>query len=121
LRDVLVQANREIAEAYGANGTPSAVLIAANRTIASPLAWGAPAITQLIHSATSNGLPAVPAAARGASAAGPRSPDKPGPAAGAAAPGRARTGPPVPAQRGRRVQGQPVPIPHRELQNEKSR
>ena len=89
LRDVLVQANREIAEAYGANGTPSAVLIAANRTIASPLAWGAPAITQLIHSATSNGLPAVPAAARGASTAGPRSQDKPGPAAGAAAPGRA--------------------------------
>ncbi len=97
VRDVLVQANREIAEAYGANGTPSAVLIAANGTIASPLAWGAQAITQLIHSATSNGLPAVPAAARAASAAGPRSQDKPGPAAGAAAPGLARTDLPVPA------------------------
>ncbi len=121
LRDVLVQANREIAEAYQANGTPSAVLIAADGKIASPLAWGAQAITQLIHSATSSGLPAVPAAARAASAAGPRSQDKPGPAAGAAAPGRARTDLPVPAERGRRVQGQSVPIPHRELQNEKSR
>jgi peroxiredoxin len=112
LRDVLLQANREIAEAYQANGTPSAVLIAANGTIASPLASGAQAITQLIHSATTSGLPAVPAAAR---AAGPRSQDKPGPAAGAAAPGLARTDLPVPAERGRRVQGQPVPIPHREL------
>jgi len=115
LRDVLLQAGREIAEAYGANGTPSAVLIAVSGTIASPLAWGAQAITQLIHSATSSGLPAVPAAARAVGAAGPRSQDKPGPAAGAAAPGRARTDLPVPAERGRRVQGQPVPIPHREL------
>ncbi len=86
LRDVLVQANREIAEAYQANGTPSAVLIGASGKIASPLAWGAQAITQLIHSATSSGLPAIPATARAASAAGPRSQDKPGPAAGAAAP-----------------------------------
>jgi len=62
LRDVLVQANREIAEAYGVNGTPSAVLIAASGKIASPLAAGAQAITQLIHSATTSGLPAVPAA-----------------------------------------------------------
>ena len=114
LRDVLVQANREIAEAYQVNGTPSAVLIGADGKIASPLAAGAQAITQLIHSATSSGLPAVPAAARAASAAGPSSQDKPGPAAGAAAPGLARTGLPVPAEPGRRVQGQPVPVPHRE-------
>ena len=114
LRDVLVQANREIAEAYQVNGTPSAVLIAASGKIASPLAAGAQAITQLIHSATTSGLPAVPAAARAASAAGPSSQDKPGLAAGAAAPGLARTDPPVPAERGRRVQPQPVPIPHRE-------
>ena len=66
LRDVLVQANREIAEAYGVNGTPSAVLIGASGKIASPLASGAQAITQLIHSATGSGLPAVPAAARAA-------------------------------------------------------
>ena len=114
LRDVLVQANREIAEAYQVNGTPSAVLIAASGKIASPPAAGAQAITQLIHSATTSGLPAVPAAARAASAAGPSSQDKPGPAAGAAAPGLARTDPPVPAERGRPVQPQPVPIPHRE-------
>ena len=91
LRDVLVQANREIAEAYQVNGTPSAVLIAASGKIASPLAAGAQAITQLIHSATTSGLPAVPAAARAASAAGLSSQDKPGPAVGAAAPDRART------------------------------
>ena len=108
LRDVLMQANREIAEAYQANATPSAVLIAASGKIASPLAAGAQAITQLIHSATSSGLPAVPAAARAASAAGPSSQHKPGPAAGAAAPGRARTDPPVPAERGRPVQPQPA-------------
>ena len=54
LRDVLVQANREIAEAYQVNGTPSAVLIAASGKIASPLASGAQAITQLIHRATSS-------------------------------------------------------------------
>ena len=92
LRDVLLQANREIAEVYQANGTPSAVLITASGTIASPLAAGAQAITQLIHSATTSGLPAVPAAARAASAAGPRSQDKPGPAVGAAAPDLAWTG-----------------------------
>ena len=114
LRDVLVQANREIAEAYGVNGTPSAVLIAVSGTIASPPAAGAQAITQLIHSATTSGLPAVPAAVRAASATAPSSQDKPGSAAGAAAPGLARTDLPVPAQRGRRVQGQPVPVPHRE-------
>lgn len=75
----------------------------------------AQAITQLIHSATTSGLPAVPAAARAASTAGPSSQDKPGLAAGAAAPDLAWTDLPVPAERGRRVQGQPVPIPHREL------
>jgi peroxiredoxin len=66
LRDMLVQANREIAEAYQVTGTPSAVLIGADGKIASPLATGAQAITQLIHSATTSGLPAVPAAARAA-------------------------------------------------------
>ena len=71
LRDVLVQANREIAAAYGVTGTPSAVLIAASGTIASPPAAGAQAITQLIHTATTSGLPAVPATAPAASAAGP--------------------------------------------------
>jgi hypothetical protein len=90
------------------------LLIAANGKIASPLAAGAQAITQLIHSATASGRPAVPAAARAASAAGPGSQDKPGLGVGAAASGLAWTDLPVPAERGRRVQGQPVPIPHRE-------
>ncbi len=42
------------------------MLIAANGKIASPLASGTQAITQLIHSATTNDLPTVPAAARAA-------------------------------------------------------
>jgi len=96
LRDVLLQANREIAEANQANGTPSAVLIAANGKIASPLASGAQAITQLIQSAATSGLPAVLAAPRAASATGPSSQDKPGPAVGAAAPDLAWTDLPVP-------------------------
>jgi len=79
-------------------------------------AWfGLPARVPRAAPAALPAAPAVPAAARAASAAGPSSQDKPGPAAGAAAPDLARTDLPVPAERGRRVQGQPVPIPHREL------
>ncbi len=46
--NVLLQDDREVAEAYLSQGTPSAVLIAANGTIASPLALGADAIRTLI-------------------------------------------------------------------------
>jgi peroxiredoxin/uncharacterized membrane protein YphA (DoxX/SURF4 family) len=50
LADVLLQRDREISERYLVNGTPSAVLVAPDRTIASPLAEGADAITALVRS-----------------------------------------------------------------------
>src|SRR4029077_404959 len=46
--NVLLQKDREIAEAYKAYGTPSAVLVRQDGTIATPLAQGADAIRALI-------------------------------------------------------------------------
>src|SRR5207247_1524756 len=46
--NVLLQKDREISEAYKAFGTPSAVLVRQDGTIASPLAQGADAIRALI-------------------------------------------------------------------------
>ena len=48
--NVLLQKDREIAEAYKAFGTPSAVLVRQDGTIATPLAQGADAIRALITS-----------------------------------------------------------------------
>lgn len=48
LTHVLLQHDREIAQAYQASGTPSAVLIRPDGTIGSPLAQGADAIRALI-------------------------------------------------------------------------
>ncbi|HEV2122444.1 MAG TPA: redoxin family protein [Chloroflexota bacterium] len=48
LTSVLLQQDREVAEAYEASGTPSAVLVLAGGTIASPLAAGAEAIRALV-------------------------------------------------------------------------
>lgn len=56
---VLLQDDREVAEAYGSQGTPSAVMVAADGTIASPLALGADAIRLLISQAP-NGHAAQP-------------------------------------------------------------
>ena len=47
-KNILLQDNREVAEAYLCQGTPGAVLVAADGTIASPLAMGADAIRSLI-------------------------------------------------------------------------
>jgi peroxiredoxin/uncharacterized membrane protein YphA (DoxX/SURF4 family) len=52
---VLLQLDREVAQDYQANGTPSAVLVHANGTIGSPLAQGADAIRALVAGAI--GLP----------------------------------------------------------------
>jgi peroxiredoxin/uncharacterized membrane protein YphA (DoxX/SURF4 family) len=68
LRYVLLQEDREVAQAYGANGTPGAVLIAVDGTIASFLAMGAQAITGLVATGAStaslstknNSAPALP-------------------------------------------------------------
>jgi peroxiredoxin/uncharacterized membrane protein YphA (DoxX/SURF4 family) len=50
LRHVLVQQDREVAAAYQANGTPSAVLIHRDGMLGSPLAQGAEAIRTLLAS-----------------------------------------------------------------------
>ena len=63
---VLLQREREIAEAYQGRGTPGAVLVRPDGTIGSPLAQGAEAIRALVASAV--GLPvlhAVPAPLNG--------------------------------------------------------
>ncbi len=57
ITQVLVQQDREIAMAYQAYGTPSAVLIRADGSIGSPLAQGAEAIRVLVAQAV--GLPAL--------------------------------------------------------------
>jgi peroxiredoxin/uncharacterized membrane protein YphA (DoxX/SURF4 family) len=57
ITSVLLQRNREIAEAYQADGTPSAVLIRPDGTIGSLLAEGADAIRGLV--ANSIGLPVL--------------------------------------------------------------
>jgi len=57
VRSVLLQKDREIAERYLVTGTPSAVLVAADGTIASALAEGADAIAALVGHAT--GTPAA--------------------------------------------------------------
>jgi peroxiredoxin/uncharacterized membrane protein YphA (DoxX/SURF4 family) len=59
LTHVLLQQDREIAEAYQAAGTPSAVLVRRDGTIGSPLAQGAEEIGALM---TSTVIPPVPGA-----------------------------------------------------------
>ena len=61
---VLLQQDREVAEAYQAYGTPSAVLVRRDGTIGSPVAPGADAIRALIVSAMNPPVPgALPIAA----------------------------------------------------------
>ena len=64
LTHVLLQKDREVAQAYLASGTPSAVLVRRDGTIGSPLAQGADAIRALIDRALSPaGLATLPMAA----------------------------------------------------------
>ena len=64
LTHVLLQKDREVAQAYQASGTPSAVLVRRDGTIGSPLAQGADAIRALIDRALSPaGLATLPMAA----------------------------------------------------------
>ncbi len=65
LKYVLVQKDREVAAAYHANGTPSAVLIGPDGKIASFLAMGSQAIASLVATAGAGTLPAVPLPANG--------------------------------------------------------
>lgn len=48
LTQVLIQTDREVAEAYRAHGTPTAVLVRPDGTVGSPLAPGAEAIRSLV-------------------------------------------------------------------------
>jgi peroxiredoxin/uncharacterized membrane protein YphA (DoxX/SURF4 family) len=64
LSDVLVQGDREVVEDYQANGTPSAVLVSVDGTIASSLSAGTAAITDLVDRSTAPGLDVVPAGAK---------------------------------------------------------
>src|SRR5947209_1607864 len=64
LTHVLLQHDQEVAQAYQASGTPSAVLIRHDGTIGSPLAQGADAIRALIATAlTPSALTRLPLAA----------------------------------------------------------
>src|SRR5204862_8015946 len=61
LTHVLLQKDREVAQAYQAHGTPSAVLLHRDGTIGNPLAQGADAIRALITTALPPaGLGALP-------------------------------------------------------------
>ena len=55
LTDVLVQSNREVAEAFDVLGTPGAVLMAVGGRIAMPPALGADAIRHLVITAATSG------------------------------------------------------------------
>lgn len=73
LTHVLLQQDHEIAEAYQASGTPSAVLVRRDGTIGSPLAAGAEAIGALMTSTVTLPVPGAlpPAAAANGQRAGP--------------------------------------------------
>lgn len=60
IRNVVLQQDREVAEAYKSPGTPSAVLIRPDGTIGSPVAAGAEAIRRLVATATDTPAPAAP-------------------------------------------------------------
>jgi peroxiredoxin/uncharacterized membrane protein YphA (DoxX/SURF4 family) len=80
LRHVLLQRDREVAQTYRANGTPSAVLIRRDGTIGSPLAQGVEAIRSLMASVVNlpvpNALP-MATAANGNGHGAPRPPAAP--------------------------------------------
>jgi peroxiredoxin len=62
LFNVLVQEDREVGEAYGENGTPSAVIVSPDGTVASPLAEGPERIRALVARMVSRGAQPSPAA-----------------------------------------------------------
>jgi peroxiredoxin len=62
LFNVLVQDDREVGEAYGADGTPSAVIVSPDGTVASPLAEGPERIRALVARMVSQAVQPNPAA-----------------------------------------------------------
>lgn len=83
---VLLQQNREVAEAYRTNGTPTAVLVRPDGTIGSPTAAGAEAIRSLVARTTG-------------SAVAPTIPLRPVPGNGGGSQARNGAPPPVPTPR----------------------
>jgi peroxiredoxin len=73
VRNVLLQHNREVAEAYQVRGTPSAVLVRPNLTIGSAVAAGADAIRGLVATVTT--APAIPVPMANGGGARPAAPD----------------------------------------------
>jgi peroxiredoxin/uncharacterized membrane protein YphA (DoxX/SURF4 family) len=65
LRDVLVQGDREVAELYGVEATPSATLIGADGRVKQAVAPGGSAIEQLVRSITPDAEPTREPAANG--------------------------------------------------------
>src|SRR5205823_3437671 len=110
LRRVLLQPGFEVAHAYRAHGTPSAVLVDPDGTIGSPVALGADAIRDLVARALGPATPTTrlhvgPPAATANGANGHR----PAPAA-PAAPGVLRPGDPAPALRLPDLDGRPIDL-----------
>ena len=95
ISNLLLQADREVSQAYLANGTPTAVLVRADGTIGSPPAPGAEAIKQLVARTVGSPAPVQAVAAR-ANGNGNGSADT------------ARQAPPVPAPPAGKT-GQPAP------------
>ena len=84
VRNVVLQRNREVADAYQAKGTPSAVLIRPDGTVGSAVAAGAEAIRGLVATATTAPPPTVPVRAGNGNAQQPARPNligKPAPEA----------------------------------------
>lgn len=92
---VLLQSDREVAQAYMANGTPTAILVRADGTIGSPPSPGADAIRQLVARTVGSPAP-VPAAIARTNGNGNGSVDTARPAPQAPAPGATKVGQPAP-------------------------
>jgi thiol-disulfide isomerase/thioredoxin len=73
VRNIVLQQNREVAEAYQSRGTPAAMLVRPNLTIGSSVASGAEAIRGLVATATT--APAMQVPLANGNAARPAAPD----------------------------------------------
>src|SRR5262249_45271653 len=80
LVQVLLQKQREVAEAYQANGTPAAVVVRPDGAIGSPLVMGADAVRALIAQAQGVPVPAPSLNGNGNGGAPPAPPAAPPPA-----------------------------------------
>ena len=115
LTRILLQQDREVAQAYEANGTPAAVIVRPDGTIGSPLALGAEAIRALV--ARTVGAPApVPATVPAlvptapAPAPAPSGSANGGEAAAPPAPATPRVGDPAPALTFPNLDGRPMSV-----------